>query len=450
MEFSLSPSNFRDIPFQKYAKDFTFIVNGQHYETSRFIADILSPTIRKMHYNDENLTEFVINTALKEDDQSKKENISIDYFNEFLQLVTSDKIYLDEQHQEIFSKYFYQLGNFTEYLTINPLCNNPNETSEKESVHILQDISDKKFLCDQFSFDNEIIQKHVINISKNISKIDQNEFKTISIEILAEIIRQDTLTLDDEDFLLNLIIELYSSDHKYSELFEFVEFRNVSEKKLKEFIDLFDIDDLTQGTWRSICARLIPSFTSLKKRTSIDKTQKEFKYQKGQEFQGIMHYLTSETGGNIHDNGTIEISSNSLNDNSILRNTVNYQSDTGYFSKDEDGSYLCFDFKEKEIQVTDYSIKSYGQDVDYCHPKNWVVEVSKDGKEWTEIDRHENDPTLNGMYKVGTFNIKKKQNDFYRFIKIRQTGQSWDHRGQHYYFGLDFVEFYGKIHQKKK
>lgn len=72
--------------------------------------------------------------------------------------------------------------------------------------------------------------------------------------------------------------------------------------------------------------------------------------------------------------------------------------------------------------------------------KTWVVEVSKDEKEWTEIDRHEKDPTLNGSINVDTFNVKKEQNDFYRFFKILQ----------HYYFGIGFVEFYGKIHQKQK
>lgn len=82
--------------------------------------------------------------------------------------------------------------------------------------------------------------------------------------------------------------------------------------------------------------------------------------------------------------------------------------------------------------------------------KTWVVEVSKDGKEWTEIDRHEKDPTLNGSINVDTFNVKKEQNDFYCFFKIHQTGKSWDKRGQHYYFGIGFVEFYGKIHQKQK
>lgn len=73
---------------------------------------------------------------------------------------------IDEK--EVNFKYFYQLGNFTEYLAINPFYNNPNEANEKKSIYILQQISDKKYLYEQISFDNEIIQKHIINVSKNL------------------------------------------------------------------------------------------------------------------------------------------------------------------------------------------------------------------------------------------------------------------------------------------
>lgn len=170
-----------------------------------------------------------------------------------------------------------------------------------------------------------------------------------------------------------------------------------------------------------------------------------FAYQKGNEFHGIIDHLTTQTGGNIHDNKTIEITTNQYYTNNEPRYVVDYNTDNGFFSKDEDGCFLCFDFKDKLIQISDYSIKSYDQKINHCHPKNWVIEVSKNGEKWDEIDRHENDPTLNRCRIIATFNIKKKIDYFYRFIRIRQTGNSWDERGNHYFFGIDFIEFYGKI-----
>lgn len=41
-----------NIPFQNYEKDFSFIVNGKEFKTTKFIADMLSPKISKYHLND--------------------------------------------------------------------------------------------------------------------------------------------------------------------------------------------------------------------------------------------------------------------------------------------------------------------------------------------------------------------------------------------------------------
>ena len=37
-----------------------------------------------------------------------------------------------------------------------------------------------------------------------------------------------------------------------------------------------------------------------------------FPFTENNEFNGIIKYLTGKTGGNIHDNGTINVSSNSI------------------------------------------------------------------------------------------------------------------------------------------
>lgn len=46
MNFSLSFDNVKEIPLDKYEKNFTFIVNDKKYETSRYVADLVSPIIR--------------------------------------------------------------------------------------------------------------------------------------------------------------------------------------------------------------------------------------------------------------------------------------------------------------------------------------------------------------------------------------------------------------------
>ena len=81
--------------------------------------------------------------------------------------------------------------------------------------------------------------------------------------------------------------------------------------------------------------------------------------------------------------------------------------------------------------------------------RNWVLEVSKDGKEWKEVDRHTNDPTLNKSYGTAVFQISKEINDFYRFIKLKQTGYSWLNTNN-YNIDLRFFEFFGKLQIKSE
>lgn len=41
----LKQSSILNVPFQKYEKDFTFVVNGEEFKTNRFISDLLSPVL---------------------------------------------------------------------------------------------------------------------------------------------------------------------------------------------------------------------------------------------------------------------------------------------------------------------------------------------------------------------------------------------------------------------
>ena len=64
INFSLSIKNIKDIPFQKYTKDFTFNVNGKKYQTTRLFADILSPFVRQLHFVDDSIDEFYIKARI--------------------------------------------------------------------------------------------------------------------------------------------------------------------------------------------------------------------------------------------------------------------------------------------------------------------------------------------------------------------------------------------------
>lgn len=80
-KYALSCENVKNIPFDKYGENFTFIVNGQRYKTSRVKADLLSPVVSRYHLIDESIDEMTLNTKGGKDDQT-----GIDYFSDFFKI----------------------------------------------------------------------------------------------------------------------------------------------------------------------------------------------------------------------------------------------------------------------------------------------------------------------------------------------------------------------------
>lgn len=62
MKFKLNLTRCKEIPFDKYEKNFEFIVNERRYYTCRLIADLLSPLINQLHNSDPTINEFYIQT----------------------------------------------------------------------------------------------------------------------------------------------------------------------------------------------------------------------------------------------------------------------------------------------------------------------------------------------------------------------------------------------------
>ena len=77
--------------------------------------------------------------------------------------------------------------------------------------------------------------------------------------------------------------------------------------------------------------------------------------------------------------------------------------------------------------------------------KNRVIEVSNDQQKWDVIDTHVNENILNKDFTCVTFDVQMKNQGFYRFIRICQTGQSWCQIGNHFCFWFPFIEFYGDL-----
>lgn len=161
--------------------------------------------------------------------------------------------------------------------------------------------------------------------------------------------------------------------------------------------------------------------------------------------------MTEKSGSNVSDNGTVNVTSSSINGGYQARNSVDLENSQNYFqSARKLNSWLRYDFIENKVRPTRYSIRTR-HDCDGWHPRNWIIEGSNTGgeseSEWTVLDSHQNDETLKGKSFSHTFDINKSEGseEFYRYLRIRQTGN--DSSGYNF-LTLSALEFFGFLIEK--
>ena len=142
---------------------------------------------------------------------------------------------------------------------------------------------------------------------------------------------------------------------------------------------------------------------------------------------GIIRYLSNACGGNVHDKGVVEITSSppcSSSAGHAAKNVADVTVDSYFHSNDSANQFVCYNFKDKTIIPTHYSIRShYSSSPGNHNLKSWVVETSTDGNVWTEVDRHENNGDLNGRNITKTYPISVQKEC--RMFRIRQIGPNW-------------------------
>jgi hypothetical protein len=173
-----------------------------------------------------------------------------------------------------------------------------------------------------------------------------------------------------------------------------------------------------------------PTPSAAKSDNEIEIPMKEAK-----SLDGIILYLTKKHGGNVQEKGIVTTTSKSVysdKPSDAPKNVADLTSDSYFLSKNEPGQWVCWDFRERRVRPTHYTIR--GWDL-----KSWVVEGSLDGRSWTEIDRQ----TDNQDFKDGnTVSFAVSNPAEFRFIRLTQTCKN--HLGDDY-LALHGVEFFGTL-----
>lgn len=432
----LNPSTILNVPIGTYADDFTFIVNGQEFKTSRLVSDLLSPKISHIHANDPTYDTFTIDTS------------NHGNFANILNLVNFKEVKYPEKDIPFISEVIEILGN--DLIDIIELIKPPKISPENIFSLIQRHERYEKFYSKLLASEIIFVASHFFDIcEKNIE-----DLLTLKLETIEKILTSSQLKLKTEDQLLRTINELYLNDPKYSVLYETVYFLNVSSDAMKEFIEIFDVNDMTTSMWMNISGRLRED-VKFSKTSKIEAKIKRYKdpprrgttflATKGNSFSGILNYLLTKTGGKIENEINITASSVYYNqENCLPKNVVLFNDQTNVFLSDnKQNNFISFDFKEHRVIPSNYTIKSsdparHNGD----HPKCWIFEGSNDNDSWETLDSEDNCADLNGSNLVHTFAVKNQNSKEYRYIRVRSTGPSWS--GDNY-FGFDSFEIFGSM-----
>ena len=156
--------------------------------------------------------------------------------------------------------------------------------------------------------------------------------------------------------------------------------------------------------------------------------------------QGIIAYLTNKYGGNVHEKNAVEVTASSCCNGDRAQNVVELGTNSFFCSNNEPNSWIRYDFKERRVALTSYSIRT---ECGY-YPKSWVLEVSNDGSDesWEVVDSRGENEDLNATHVTCNFTISARPGGGFRFVRLRQTGKN---HGGYDYLDLTSLELFGTL-----
>ena len=425
---TIQSENLQRIHFDKFEKDFSFIVNGTIYKTNSFVANILSPTISKLFEKNMKTSCYQINIEYEGD------------FNQIIQYGEMKTIKINSKQNQYFRNIMKQLGNSDEALQFSKVL------QEKISFgNIIERINVKKELDINLNEEIEFISS---NFHEFHSKYPEALTK-FGVDIVEQIISNNKLIIYDEKELFDIILQLYLKSKDYSSLFSYIIFMNLSKESIQEFIKHFDINYINKFIWEKI-SLLLKQDISIQAKESYQKSyyyryQKRYLPKKRQE--NIFQYLNQMCGANAHMKEIIQITSSSQSIGTI--SNIIEKNDSDFATTDALDSWIQFDFKERNIIFDSYTLKSGNYEfsrmiMDGDEPlTNWALEVSNDGQYYRQVDRQTNCDLLKERLKTATFKVSISTP--VRFVRLRRLGKNsgFSHRT----LRLSQIEFSGYIYE---
>lgn len=455
--FILSSAGLKNVVKDK--DEFTFIFGDHKISMNAIFAEFISPIVSHLHISDPTISSFQfncnINSELNEKFGSSSklgELFTEDIIELFKNLSSGIPISINEDQctkLRIISIFLCNEELFQQLSKFHPFeINLSNIDRCLSEIQFMENISNP-------SNETKILSTTLLDfISSNFYLIDQKKLRELSFSVLFLIIQNKKLKIESEDSLFNFIKELFNDkkDNNFTiiDFLEMIEVKKLSNEKFSEFIQIINFNEITGNLWMNICSRFCSNETS-----NDDPSEryyfipgKSYLYDgnKSHSFEGIINQITKEVGGNVNDKGAVIVTASSQSNTSDYpKHAVDLHNKVSYFiTNNVENSWIKYDFKNKKVRPTHYSIMSEPYDKGNSHLKNWVIEGSNNNDDWNVLDSKSGITDLDNKSVFKTFKINKelKCNEYYRYLRLRITGPSASGKN---ILSLAALEYFGSI-----
>lgn len=409
-----------DLPNER----FTFIVNGAPIVVSSIQAEFLSPKIARMRRSDAGFDTYTIRADPG------------NHFSQFVKLSTGQSITVTDANYEFFWHLANDLENKEIFTALDKMRANKDEYDDNNAVSILLTRLALDVPTDEVAG----------YIAKRFCKIPEDELERLGVMGLERVFKSDKFSSSQPaskkrfQIVQNL---LETRGFEYLPLLTYVNFSNLDEGAL----DWFKVvvlnagqENVPKALWERIVHSIRGSMAPAYGR------RQEFLYDNHSVnmFNGIIKYLSEEEcgGANVDEYQVVAITSTGGDGAHPARNVADLSDDNFFQSGTEVNQWICYDFKERAVQLKGYSLRSLKQGVAGGNNlRSWVLEVrDNDSKVWKTVDKRENNNDLDGPDERHNYEIRDCP--VCRYVRLTQTDTN--HRRNHV-MSLAAFELFGVL-----
>jgi hypothetical protein len=393
-DLKLTAEGMKNIPPGLSPNDFKFVVGPNTYKCPHVIATFLSPKIARFYNQDPTIGEYRVQT---EDPQQ--------LFPQFLSLGYGSTIVMTDENRPHLLSLARELEN--DELRFSLL----SQIEGYQSVATVRALarSDPRFFED-------LSENWISFIASNISDLGLTTLHNIPLSVLIDILGHPSLKIPDEEWLWCFIKSKLDSGREFFQLFQFVHFEHAHHIVCHRFAELADeYPEYLHLSFAATKAKFV-------RKDGEEPERLEDRWQTPDNCGPIFDRLRELGEGNLHDRKVVTVTakSNSGTHGSDPKNTLE-PSNTRFESVDEPGQWICCDFRDRRVVVSEVDIYTDGP-----LAFSIVTEGSIDGETWRRFDSF---PGIDGDGAV-SYLFATVPSAPCRFIRLTQVGPnaSGNHR----------------------